>query len=237
VAVELQDVMRTCVAVREFSDGAVSDETLHRILSDARFAPSGGNRQGWRVIVVKDDAVRRGLRELSMEGWREYAAHIEQGFVPFAPGADGRWNGPAVDLAAAAESAPPNPFVENLHLAPALLAVVADLGALAVLDVDADHQSIVGGGSIYPFVQNLMLRAREEGLGGVITTYACRRHAAAADLLHLPRGFALAAVIPLGRPVRSATRLRRRPVEEFTSVDTLDGPAFEAPAELAQSAR
>ena len=44
----------------------MSDEQLYRILDSARFAPSGGNRQGWRVIVVRDQAKRRELVDQSM---------------------------------------------------------------------------------------------------------------------------------------------------------------------------
>jgi len=51
---ELFDVMRTTFAARDFTDDPLSDETLYRILDNARFAPSGGNRQGTRVIVVRD---------------------------------------------------------------------------------------------------------------------------------------------------------------------------------------
>ena len=51
---DLIEVMRTTFAAREFTDDPVPDEVLSRILGAARFAPSGGNRQGWRVIVVRD---------------------------------------------------------------------------------------------------------------------------------------------------------------------------------------
>ena len=58
---ELYDAMRTAFAAREFTGEPVPDEVLHRILDNARFAPSGGNRQGWRVIVVRDPAKRAAL--------------------------------------------------------------------------------------------------------------------------------------------------------------------------------
>ena len=61
---ELDDVMRTTFAARDFAADPVPDEVLHRILDNARFAPSGGNRQGWRVIVVRDLAQRTALGPL-----------------------------------------------------------------------------------------------------------------------------------------------------------------------------
>ena len=62
---ELRDAMRTTAAVRSFTDEPVAPEVLHAILDDARFAPSGGNQQGWRVAVVDDRALRRQLADLS----------------------------------------------------------------------------------------------------------------------------------------------------------------------------
>ena len=63
---DLTEVMRTTFAAREFTDDPVSDEQLYRILDSARFAPSGGNRQGWRVSVGRDQAKRRELVDQSM---------------------------------------------------------------------------------------------------------------------------------------------------------------------------
>ena len=52
---ELYEVMRTTFAAREFTDQPVSDEVIAHILEQARFAPSGGNRQGWKVLVVRQE--------------------------------------------------------------------------------------------------------------------------------------------------------------------------------------
>ena len=54
---DLLEVMRTTFACREFQDEKIEDEVTHRILDSARFAPSGGNRQGVHVVVVKDQFV------------------------------------------------------------------------------------------------------------------------------------------------------------------------------------
>ncbi|MBT4677160.1 MAG: nitroreductase family protein, partial [Acidimicrobiaceae bacterium] len=61
---DLHEAMRTTFACREFTDDPVPDEVLHRILDVARFAPSGGNRQGGHVVVVRDKGVRQRLGEL-----------------------------------------------------------------------------------------------------------------------------------------------------------------------------
>ena len=64
--------MRCAPSTRRFTDQAPPRDVLHRVLDNARFAPSGGNRQGWRVIVVTDPELRRGLRDLYQEPWDAY---------------------------------------------------------------------------------------------------------------------------------------------------------------------
>jgi nitroreductase len=109
-----------------------------------------------------------------------------------------------------------------------VLVVAVDLGALAVMDKDLDRPSVVGGASIYPFCHNLLLAARSRGLAGVMTTFVARAEAEAGPLLGLPPDHALVAMLVLGTPVHQPTRLRRRAVEEFTTVDRFDGEPFTA---------
>ena len=223
---ELYDAMRTTPATREFTGEPVPDEVVHRILDNARFAPSGGNRQGWRVIVVRDPAVRRAVRDAYGLGWREYMAHVRVGQVPFAPLEQGSWSGPAVDLEEARRTEAPNPFADHLDTVPVLLMVWVELAALATVDNGLGRQSIAGGGSVYPFCHNVLLAARNEGLGGVMTTVLAREEQAMRELVGAPADHALAALVALGHPAKQVSKLRRRAVEEFTTVDRFDGPPF-----------
>ncbi len=223
---DLDLVMRTTGAVRAFTDAAVDDATITRILERARFAPSGGNRQPWRVVVVKGQEQRRSIRDLVVFGWREYVAFVEAGEVPFGPGPDGRPNRSDIDLDGARAVPRPAPFVDELDRVPALLVIGAHLPSLAVLDWGLDRQSIVGGGSIYPFAQNLLLAARDEGLGGVLTSFLARQEEAARAVLGLPPDVGIAAAVALGVPDKFPKRLTRRPVDEFTTIDRFDGPPF-----------
>ena len=223
---ELRDAMRTTPATRDFTDEAVPDDVLRDILEVARFAPSGGNRQGWHVIVLKDPDLRRRIRDLYVLGWREYVAHMRAGLAAFAPGDDGRWSGPAVDLDEARATPAPLPFADELDQVPVLLVLVADLTALAIMDNGLDRQSIVGGASIYPFGHNVLLAARDAGLGGVMTTVLARQEPAVRELLALPPSHAVAGLIALGHPVKQVTHLRRADVADFTTVDRLDGIPF-----------
>src|SRR5213593_4186321 len=82
---ELYDVLRTTFAAREFTDDPLPDEILFTILDRARFAPSGGNRQGWRVIVVREPVTRQALAELTAPAAKRYAAQQAAGENPWNP--------------------------------------------------------------------------------------------------------------------------------------------------------
>jgi nitroreductase len=228
---DLIDTLRTTAAVREFRDEPVPDAVLARVLDTARFAPSGGNRQGWRVVVVKDPEKRRALRDLYLDGWYSYLALASAGLTPWGALADREAEAEALARAPAiAEQSARGPggFAEHLDEAPAVLALFADLGDLATIDRDLPRYGLVGGASIYPFAWNLLLAARAEGLGGVITTIATRREDDVKALLGAPDEMALAAVIALGLPTRQPRRLTRAPVADWAVVDRFGGTPFGA---------
>jgi nitroreductase len=224
---ELTQALRSTGAVREFTDDPVPDDVVYRLLDTARFAPNGGNRQAWHVIVVHDRDVRVRLRDLYLPGWYEYLPQMEAGLTPFASvtdrDAEAAARTRAPEFAQRGAAAPG--FAERLHEVPLLLVLTADLRHLATLDRDLDRYTLVGGASIYPFAWSLLLAAHDEGLGGVITTVAIREEPALRELLHLPEPVVVAAVLALGYPAgKRATKLRRNPVESFTTVDRYDGP-------------
>ena len=73
----------------------------------------------------------------------------------------------------------------------------------------------------------MLLAARSEGYGGTITTMAIAAEDRVRRLLGIPDLHAVAAIVPLGKPVRQLTKLRRRPVAEFVTRERFEGPAFE----------
>ena len=212
-------MMRTTSAVREFTADPLPDEVLRRILDNARFAPSGGNRQGAHVVVVKDTETRERLAELNKPAARRYVAQINAGERP--------WNslqppGPTPDEIAATDV--PDAFVKPVLTAGAVLVVFVDLSVVASIDQDLDRVGVISGASVYPLVWNILLAARNEGFGGTITTMAAAEEDAVKALLGAPDEFALAAVVPLGKPVHQPTRLKRRAVSEFVTEERVDGP-------------
>jgi nitroreductase len=229
---ELTTALRTTGAVRDFLPDAVEDDVLYRLLDTARFAPSGGNRQAWRAVVVRDPARKATLRDLYLPGWYEYLAQSAAGLVPWAPMTDQDAERRALegaDAVAAGARAGPGGFAEHLDQVPVLVMVLADLRKLATVDRGFDHYTLVGGASVYPFVWSLLLAAREEGLGGVMTTMVVRREAEVRAAFDIPDHMTVAALVALGRPVHQARRLTRQAVEEFTTIDRLDGPALRGP--------
>jgi nitroreductase len=225
VDLDLLTTLRSTGAVRAFTDEPVSDDVLARVLDTARFAPNGGNRQGWRVIVVKELQARRSLRDLYLSGWYDYMALATAGLTPWSPLTDRGDEGAALANAgqfADAGTAAPG-FAEQLDRAPALLLILADLGVLATVDRDLPRYTMVGGASIYPFVWSLLLAARAEGLGGVMTTVVVRREAELRALFDIPESVVAAALVVLGHPVAAARRLKRAPVSSFAWVDRFEG--------------
>ena len=225
---DLLEVMRTTFSCRDFTDDPVTDDQLHRILDAARFAPSGGNRQGSHVVVVRDRAVRQRLGDLCGPTMRLYAAQGAAGETPFNTLTESTVD---VEAAMAGEGSPTTgrrDLFDRLGDVPVVLVVSVDLSVVASMDKDLDRVGVVTGASVYPLVWNILLAARTEGLAGVVTTAVVPAEDEVRTLLGLPGHHAVAAMIPLGVPVRRLTRLSRQAVEEFTTIDRYDGPPLTA---------
>jgi nitroreductase len=218
VGMDLYDVMRTTGAVRQFTGDPLSDEVLERILDNARFAPSGGNRQGVHVIAVRDQPTRDRLAELSRPAARRYAAQLANGESPWNP-----VHPIGVDAATVEATEPPALMTDSLREASVVLVICLDLGVVAATDQGLDRIGVVPGASVYPFVWNVLLAARSEGYGGVTNTMAIAQEPQVKALLGIPDGHAVAALIPLGKPVHQVSKLKRKPVAEFVTRERFDG--------------
>ena len=218
---ELYEVMHTTFAAREFTEEPVPDSVIRTILDNARFAPSGGNRQGWKVIVVREQATRDALVPLIEPTMQRYMAQVGAGESPW-----NTINETKLSEEQIAATAVPGEFIRKLTHAPVVLLVFVDLACVASFDRHLDRVGVISGGSIYPFVWNILLAARNEGLGGTPTTFIAGNETALQTLLGIPEQMAFAAMIPLGKPVKQLTRLSRKPVDEFAVLERWDGPAL-----------
>lgn len=207
-AMDLTDVMRSAGATREFRSDAVPGEALYRVLDNARFAPSGGNRQGWRVIIVRDPGLRSALRDLYLRSWRQ---NMQPLFTHLPD------NG----------SRPADRYAEHLDQLPVQLVVLVERAARVTTVAALDNSGFVPGASIYPFVQNIVLGLRAEGLGTTLTAGLTPVEAEAKKLLEIPDGFSIAAHLGIGWPAgHLPTRLKRRPVENFATLDRFGGESL-----------
>jgi nitroreductase len=222
---DLLEAMRSTFSCRDFTDEPVPDAAIFRMLDAARFAPSGGNRQGWRVVAVRDRALRERMAELVKPVMRRYVAETLAGEAPYNALTPSR-----VDEATVEKTELPDATWRPLIDAPVVLVIALDLSRVTSFDRHLPRPGVVSGASVYPFAWNLLLAARLEGYAGVLTTYLAPEEAELRRLLHLPESFALAAALPLGRPKRVLTRLRRNPVESFARLERWDGEPLRAAA-------
>lgn len=196
---ELFDVVHRQRACRDFSDRPVDDDDIARVLDAATFAPSAENRQPWVFIVVRDDAARSTIHELSLRAWEGGGREFSATRLPASLLAD-------VDHGIAGG---------GYRAAPVLVVVVAD--------TERGHPATVGS-SIFPATQNLLLAATALGLGSALTTITTAFADELRELLTLPTHLVPQAVVPLGHPARALGPPRREPFAEHTHRDRYGTP-------------
>ena len=207
----LYDAMSTLRAVRRLREDPIPDDVLQRILQAAAWAPSGGNLQPWRIVAVKDPALKQELGALYKPQWERYAAMHRKGLE----GLEGEELAKQERMLAAADH-----LGEHLGAAPVILVVCFNPKLMAITDADLGRPSVVGGGSVYPAVQNLMLACVNEGVGCTLTTLLCYEEKAVKALLDIPDGWYTCGFIPLGYPVgKGHGPISRRPVEKLCFAD------------------
>src|SRR5262245_58813089 len=209
---DFREVIETTGTCRFYRPDPVPDDVLRRVLDGTRYAPTGGNRQGVRFIAVRDAAKRRQLKDLYLPLWEQYASR-----------ATARPGTPVARLMANADQ-----FARHLDEIPVHVVVCAQLAALHSSARQLDRLSLVGGASVYPAVQNLLLSARAEGLGAALTTLLCAVEPQVKALLGMPDGVATAAMVTLGYPAKGfPKRLARKPIGDTCFVDTYGAPIGE----------
>ncbi len=209
--IDLYEAMSTLRAVRRLKTDPIPDAVLQRILAAASWAPSGGNAQPWRIIVVKDSDSKQRLGELYSERWKLFAGMYRS-----------RLQGlPDEELKAQERIIASGDYLaEHFGETPCILVFCFNPKAMAITDIKLDRVSVVGGGSVYPSVQNLLLACRKEGLGCVLTTLLCERETDVRNMLGIPSGWGTAAYIPVGYPVgRGHGPIKRLPVSDLAYLD------------------
>lgn len=214
---ELFDGIRTLRAVRDFTDEPVSDQAVATMLDLAVCAPSGGNRQPWHFVVVRDPATRRAIRDYYVASFERYREDVRrQAATGHAAASEqvARWE----------RGGAPDTFAERLHTIPLLILVCLDRARLGFGSADpAEPLSATAYASIYPAVQNLLLAAHGLGLGAVLTTLHLPYEAEIKSLLGIPAHVHVAALVPVGHPRRRHGPPRRIPAAERTHRERWNG--------------
>lgn len=209
---QLTEAMSTLRAVRRLRPDPIPNDVLERVLHAACWAPTGGNMQPWKVIVVTDGALKAGLKDIYHPQWQRFRGGYLKRFEQLPD-----------DVAAAQRRIidAGDHLADHLHEAPAILMFCANPAAMAITDAKLDRVSMVGGGSVYPAVQNAMLACVEEGLGCTLTTLHCLREAEVKTLLDIPDSWATVAMVPIGYPVgRGHGPIRRKGTDVMAAHNT-----------------
>ena len=118
--------------------------------------------------------------------------------------------------------APPH-LTETVIKAAVVLLICVDLKVVASTDQNLERVGVISGASIYPFAWNILLAARHEGFAGTITTLAVAEEPKHPGAARHPSHVAVAAVMPLGRPVKTLSKLKRKAVAEFAMLERWGG--------------
>lgn len=204
---ELYDAMSTLRAVRRLRPDPIPEDVLNRVLTAATWAPTGGNHQGWRIVAVTDAEKKQALEDLYRPHWQNYVPGYEQHLASMPEEARRK-----SERALAAGTY----LATHMHEVPVVAVFCFNPAQMTITDAALERPSVVGGGSVYPAVQNLLLAARNEGLGCVLTTLLCLEEEAVKPLLGIPDDWYTCAHVPIGYPVAGGHGpISRRPMESM----------------------
>lgn len=192
------DALHTTRAMRRLDTSReVSDEDIRKMVVAATKAPSGGNTQPVRWIVVKDSEKRKRLGEIYAKAFARLREIYD---------AD-----PSRNLATAVRRSAE-------HLA-------EHMGESPVIIIPCAPSRPGIEGSVFPGIQNLMVAARALGLGTALTTVHRFYEDEVKEILGIPEEISTFAMIPVGYPLGRWGDAKRKPYEEVTYFDEWGIPA------------
>ena len=197
---DLFEIIRTTRSMRRLKPDPVPADLIQKVLEAGVCAPSGGNMQRWRFLVIQDRQVKNTVGAYYKRAWDEVVAPRYQAGEP-APGmSQDRFQ----RLLAAAEY-----LAAHIHEAPVWI----------VPCLQGAAPTRTAGSSIYPAVQNMLLAARALGLGATLTTLYLNHEKEAEAALGLPADWHSYAILPIGYPMGRFGPVRRVPLDEVVYTD------------------
>ncbi len=202
------EIMSQLRAMRRFKPDPVPEELIWKILEAGTMAPSGGNSQVWRFVVVRDDAGKGFIQARYKQAWDLYAQMNMEAAAQAPP--------PPEQLAARMRMArAAAEMAEHLHEVPVLLLVcLAPRPGIPPRSAARTQAGFYA--SIFPAVQNMLLAARALGLGSVLTTLHLLYEDEIKERFGIPAEVEAVAILPIGYPKGKFGPVTRRPVEEVT---------------------
>ena len=206
---DLFEIIRTTRSMRRLKPDPVPDALIRKILEAGVCAPSGGNMQRWRFLVIRDAAIKRTVGAYYKRAWEEVVAPRYRAGEP-APGMDR------------------DRFLRLLAAAEHLAAHIQDAPVWIVPCLQGAAPTRTAGSSIYPAVQNMLLAARALGLGATLTTLYLSFEKEAEAALGLPADWHSYAILPIGYPTGRFGPVRRLALAEVV-FDGRWGQAYRDP--------
>lgn len=192
---DLFEIIRTTRSMRRLKPDPVPNELIRKILEAGTCAPSGGNMQRWRFLVIRDAEIKRTVGAYYKRAWDEQVAPRYRSGEP-APGTSRER------------------FLRLLDAAEHLAAHIHEAPVWIVPCLEGGTATRTSGSSIYPAVQNMLLAARALGLGATLTTLYLQFEQEAEAALGLPPGVHSYALLPIGYPVGRFGPVRRVPLAD-----------------------
>ena len=187
---ELFEIIRTTRSMRRLKPDPVPNELIRKILEAGVCAPSGGNMQRWRFLVIRDRKIKETVGALYKRAWNDRVAPRYRAGEP----APGMSREQFLRLLAAAEY-----MAAHIHEAPVWI----------VPSLEGEAPMRWSGSSIYPAVQNMLLAARALGLGATLMTLHLVFEKEAEAAMGLPPNFHSYALLPIGYPMGRFGPVRR----------------------------
>ena len=213
----LFEAINTARALRRFKPDPVPDDVITKILEAGIRAPSGSNEQTWLFVVVKDAEQRKKIGDIYRKGGQILMALYANRVKP-----EHMDQNQYDKLTASAYY-----LIDHMADAPVLLLACLQPGQVGAQPVQLPPEAAaamrnlarMGGSSIYPAVQNIILACRAFGLGTVLTTLHMFYEDEVKAILGLPAEVQTYALLPIGYPINKFGPIKRKPVNEVVCLD------------------
>ena len=204
-APDLFEIIATTRSMRRLKPDPVPAGLIRKILEAGVSAPSGGNMQRWRFLVVRDPKDKQTVGVYYKRTWDEVV-------------------GPRYRAGKPAPGTSPEQFARMLDAAQYLADHIHEAPVWIVPCMEGASPGRTAGSSIYPAVQNMLLAARALGLGATLTTLYLNFEKEVEAAFGLPAEVHSYALLPIGYPMGGFGPVRRAPIDEIAYADSWGRP-------------